>query len=83
LALADWLRPLGNDLEPAAMALCPPVGEVLAAIATLPGCMLARMSGSGATCFGIFSTPAEAAAAANRLPSAWWRWGGATAPSRP
>lgn len=83
VALADWLRPLGNDLEPAAMALCPPVGEVLAAIATLPGCLLARMSGSGATCFGIFSTTAEAAAAATRLPSAWWRWGGATAPSRP
>ncbi len=78
-ALADWLRPLGNDLEAPAIALCPPVAEVLAAIAARPGCLLARMSGSGATCFGLFPTPAEAAAAAAQLPPAWWRWGGAPA----
>lgn len=82
-ALADWLRSQANDLEAAAIALCPPVAEVLAAIAAQPGCLLARMSGSGATCFGVFATPAEAAAAAAGLPAAWWRWGGATAPATP
>lgn len=76
-ALADWLRPLGNDLEAAAITLCPPVAAVLAAIAAQPGCLLARMSGSGATCFGIFAAPAGAEAAAAVLPAAWWRWGGA------
>lgn len=75
-ALADWLRPLGNDLQDAAIALCPPVAEVLAAIAAQPGCMLARMSGSGATCFGIFPTPPSAEAAAAALPAGWWRSGG-------
>ncbi len=90
-ALAAWLRPLGNDLEAAAFALCPPVAEVLTAIAARPGCLLARMSGSGATCFGIFPTPGAAETAAAALPAAWWRWGGATfsslsgasAPARP
>ncbi|WP_439598389.1 4-(cytidine 5'-diphospho)-2-C-methyl-D-erythritol kinase [Falsiroseomonas sp.] len=76
-ALADWLRPLGNDLQAAAIGLCPPVAEVLAAIEAQPGCLLARMSGSGATCFGIFGTPAQAGAAAAGLPGGWWRWGGA------
>ncbi len=75
--LADWLRPLGNDLEAAAITLCPDVAAVLAAIAAQPGCLLARMSGSGATCFGLFPTPAEAAAVAAALPADWWRWGGA------
>ncbi len=82
-ALADWLRPLGNDLQDAAITLCPPIADVLAAIAARPGCLLARMSGSGATCFGIFATPIEAEAAAAALPAAWWRWGGATAPATP
>jgi 4-diphosphocytidyl-2-C-methyl-D-erythritol kinase len=78
--LAAWLRPLGNDLEAAAVSLCSPVAEVLAAIAAQPGCLLARMSGSGATCFGVFATGAEAATAAAGLPAAWWRWGGGLAP---
>ena len=75
-ALAEWLIPLGNDLQSAAMSLCPAVAEVLAAIAAQPDCLLARMSGSGATCFGIFPSGAAAAAAAERLPRAWWRSGG-------
>ncbi|MGX9963641.1 4-(cytidine 5'-diphospho)-2-C-methyl-D-erythritol kinase [Roseomonas sp. F4] len=74
--LADWLRPLGNDLQDAAISLCPPVAEVLAAIAAQPGCLLARMSGSGATCFGIFATAEAASQAAATLPEDWWRWGG-------
>jgi 4-diphosphocytidyl-2-C-methyl-D-erythritol kinase len=75
--LADWLRPLGNDLEAPAVAICPAIADMLAAIAAQPGCLLARMSGSGATGFGIFATETEAAAA--RLPPAWWRWAGAYA----
>lgn len=77
--LAAWLRPLGNDLEAAAISLCPAVAEVLAAVGAQPGCLLARMSGSGATCFGLFGTEAEAARAAAALPAGWWRWGGGLA----
>ncbi|UFN51439.1 4-(cytidine 5'-diphospho)-2-C-methyl-D-erythritol kinase [Roseomonas sp. OT10] len=78
-ALAETLRACRNDLEAAAISLCPEVGQVLAALAALPGCLLARMSGSGATCFGLFASPAEAEAAAMRLPAGWWRWGGGLA----
>jgi 4-diphosphocytidyl-2-C-methyl-D-erythritol kinase len=63
-----------NDLEPPAIALQPSVAEVLAALRARPGCTLARMSGSGATCFGLFGTPDEAAAEkalSARQPN-WW-----------
>lgn len=76
---AGLARDLGatrNDLEPPAIALCPPIADVLAALRRLPGCRLARMSGSGATCFGIFAEPKAARDAAGALPQAWWRWGG-------
>lgn len=83
-AMADDLRPLSNDLEAAAVSLLPPVAEVLAALAATPGCLLARMSGSGATCFGLFATPAGAERAAAALPAALWRWGGGLFdPARP
>ncbi len=75
-AMASDLAALCNGLEPAAIALCPAVAEVLAALRARPGCLLARMSGSGATCFGIFAQPEEARRAAAALPPAWWRWGG-------
>ncbi len=75
-AMAADLAQLSNDLEPPARALCPAIGPVLGALAALPGALLARLSGSGATCFAIFATPAEAEAAAPRLPAPWWRWGG-------
>ena len=75
-AMASDLARLGNDLEPPALALCPMIAEVLAALRALPGCLLARMSGSGATCFGLFADPVAAAGAAGMLPAAWWRWGG-------
>ena len=80
-AMARDLARLGNDLEPAAIALCPAIGEVLAALAALPNCLLARMSGSGATCFALFPDSTEAREAAVRLPLRWWRWGGAPAAS--
>ena len=75
-AMARDLAACGNDLEAAAIDLCPAVAEVLAALRGLPGCLLARMSGSGATCFALFADAGAAEAAATRLPAAWWRWGG-------
>jgi len=78
VVMARDLTALGNDLEPPAVALCPAIGAVLAALRTTPGCLLARMSGSGATCFGVFADAVAAAAAAEvlRRPD-WWVWGGA------
>lgn len=77
-ALAESLRAAGNDLQPAAVALCPEIAAVLRAIDSQPGCLIARMSGSGATCFGLFPNPATAAQAAVALDGAgWWTWGGA------
>ncbi len=64
-----------NDLEPAAIALAPPIAEVLVALRALSGCRLARMSGSGATCFGLFSAAAAAIGGAKTLAAAhpqWW-----------
>ncbi|UPG72499.1 4-(cytidine 5'-diphospho)-2-C-methyl-D-erythritol kinase [Roseomonas gilardii subsp. gilardii] len=78
-AMAEDLRRCTNDLEAPARQLCPAVAEVLSAIASRQDCLLARMSGSGATCFGLFPDPTAAQAAAGTLPPAWWRWGGAPA----
>jgi 4-diphosphocytidyl-2-C-methyl-D-erythritol kinase len=77
-AMAADLARMTNDLEAPAAMLCSPIGAVLAALRARAGCLLARMSGSGATCFALFeSAPvAEAAAAALRHPG-WWAWGGA------
>jgi 4-diphosphocytidyl-2-C-methyl-D-erythritol kinase len=77
-SMADHLRQLHNDLEPAAVALQPVIGNVLGVMIGLPGCRLARMSGSGATCFGLFDSPDIAARAAALIRhSGWWTWGGA------
>ena len=66
-----------NDLEPVAVALQPVIGNILSALAATPDCLLARMSGSGATCFAIFATPEEAVAAAEKIDRpGWWSWGG-------
>jgi 4-diphosphocytidyl-2-C-methyl-D-erythritol kinase len=69
-----------NDLEPPAARLAPAIGDALDSLRRMPGCLLARMSGSGATCFGLFATPdaARAAAAAN-IQDGWWVWGGGLA----
>ena len=61
-----------NDLEAPAIRLAPVVGEVLARLRATSGCRLARMSGSGATCFAVFAGEAEAAAAAAAMPATWW-----------
>jgi 4-diphosphocytidyl-2-C-methyl-D-erythritol kinase len=76
-ALVAQLTGEPNDLEAAAISLEPSIGSVLSALRALPGCLLARMSGSGATCFALFADPeAAGAAAAGLQPEAWWRWGG-------
>ncbi len=71
--LAAILQTRGNDLTEAACRLAPVIEDVLAALGAAPGCRLARMSGSGATCFGLFDDRESAAAA---LPSVrcdgWW-----------
>jgi 4-diphosphocytidyl-2-C-methyl-D-erythritol kinase len=63
-----------NDLEAPAIRLHPVIAEVLAALRALPGCRLARMSGSGATCFALLDTDAEAATAARTLAARAPRW---------
>lgn len=65
-ALTHWLRTTRNDLEGPAIAAAPVVAELLSAL-TARGAMLARMSGSGATCFGIFPDAASAQRAAAAL----------------
>jgi 4-diphosphocytidyl-2-C-methyl-D-erythritol kinase len=77
-AMAADLAAWGNDLQIPAAALCPPITSVLAALRAQPNCLLAQMSGSGATCFGVFPSPEAAEHAANALRQpGWWSWGGA------
>lgn len=74
-ALAQALSECRNDLEPAARALAPAIDETLRLIGETPGCLLARMSGSGATCFGLFENSIDAEAAAEivrRSEPNWW-----------
>jgi 4-diphosphocytidyl-2-C-methyl-D-erythritol kinase len=76
-AMADCLKRCANELQAPAIALRPAIGEVLAALAAAPGCLLARMSGSGATCFGLFADPTAARRTASWLQRpGWWCWGG-------
>jgi 4-diphosphocytidyl-2-C-methyl-D-erythritol kinase len=64
-----------NDLETPAMSLCPVIAEVLEALeATAP--WLARMSGSGATCFALYDTPEARDAAQAAMPREWWTMAG-------
>jgi len=73
--LVGWLRSTSNDLAAPATSLVPAIGESIAALEADERCLFARMSGSGATCFGLYGTDAEAAAAAEALRNArpgWW-----------
>jgi 4-diphosphocytidyl-2-C-methyl-D-erythritol kinase len=70
----EYLAGESNDLEPAAIKLQPVIGRVLTALRGQAGCDLARMSGSGATCFGLFRSSRAAAAAARNLAKAQPRW---------
>jgi len=72
---SDYLRGQKNDLTPAAIAVCPVIKNVISAIKNLPNCSLARMSGSGPSCFGLFETQKDATNALDILQSMqpnWW-----------
>ncbi len=74
-ALMAALRKGRNDMEAAACRLAPIIGDVLAILSAAPGCRLARMSGSGATCFALFKdcrSAARAKKAILRAHPAWW-----------
>jgi 4-diphosphocytidyl-2-C-methyl-D-erythritol kinase len=73
--LLDLLEQHGNDLERPAIAIEPAIAAVETALRQAAGCRLARMSGSGSACFGIFDTYAAAQAAAKSISDAhpaWW-----------
>ncbi len=71
--LATLLAERGNDLARPAAIIAPVITEILEALAATPGCLLARLSGSGPTGFGLYATAAEAEAAAQRLARpGWW-----------
>jgi 4-diphosphocytidyl-2-C-methyl-D-erythritol kinase len=77
-SVEDWVEALAagsNDLEAPAMRIQPVIGDVLSALSATNGAWLARMSGSGATCFAIFENTAEAQRAAQKIqldhPN-WW-----------
>lgn len=71
----EWLSEQRNDLEPAALEEAPVIADVLALLRTSPGCGLARVSGSGATCFGLFDDEGLAREAEARIAALhpdWW-----------
>ena len=72
--LLDWLASETNDLEALAIALEPAIAEVLASLRGAAGCRLARMSGSGATCFALFSSFTETASAGKGLRAKFPNW---------
>jgi 4-diphosphocytidyl-2-C-methyl-D-erythritol kinase len=74
-AVVDFLKIVRNDLEAPALAIAPQIGDVLSALRAAQGIELARMSGSGATCFGLFADQAGAQSAAQAIAEAhpdWW-----------
>jgi 4-diphosphocytidyl-2-C-methyl-D-erythritol kinase len=71
---AAWLTKQRNDLETPAVALAPQIAVAKTALAAQAGCHLARMSGSGATCFGMFATAEQAEAAVQIVTRAQPRW---------
>lgn len=72
-SLLDRARSGTNNLQSIAIRLEPSIKDVLQAIESQSGCELARMSGSGATCFGLFETSAQAREAARNLSTpGWW-----------
>ncbi len=74
-AFADWLLTQRNDLESPARTIAPVIDDCLATLSEQPFCLLARMSGSGATCFGLFDKAEDAQATAAVLAAShpdWW-----------
>ncbi len=73
--IAAWLGACRNDLEAPALQIAPEIGAALGGLRATDGCLVARMSGSGSACFGLYAERAEAEAAAARLAAAqpdWW-----------
>jgi 4-diphosphocytidyl-2-C-methyl-D-erythritol kinase len=77
-SVEDWVEVLAassNDLEDPATRIQPVIGQVISALNAANGTWLARMSGSGATCFAIFENTAEAQRAAHKIQldhPQWW-----------
>jgi 4-diphosphocytidyl-2-C-methyl-D-erythritol kinase len=74
-ALADAIHPYANDLTAPAIDLLPTIGRILARLEATDACLIARMSGSGATCFALFPTDEAAASAAAAIRAeqpGWW-----------
>ena len=77
-SVEDWVEALAagsNDLEAPAMRIQPVISEVISALNATNGAWLARMSGSGATCFAIYENTAEAGRAAQQIRldhPEWW-----------
>ena len=77
-SLPDFTRQLAsrcNDLTAPAIAMAPVIGRVLSSLDSAKDCLIARMSGSGATCFGIFEMESQAKKAASRIEMmhpGWW-----------
>src|SRR6266404_3085366 len=77
-SVEDWVEVLAasaNDLEEPAMRIQPVIGEVISALSASNGAWLARMSGSGATCFAIYENTADAGRAADKIRRdhpGWW-----------
>jgi 4-diphosphocytidyl-2-C-methyl-D-erythritol kinase len=74
-SMIAWLSTQRNDLEPPACSIAPEIASTLRALADLSGCGLARMSGSGATCFGLFADASASQTGAAKLQKNhpnWW-----------
>lgn len=78
--LGIWLHETRNDLEPPAISLVPAIGELIAHMGKVDGCILARMSGSGGTVFGLFGAASRAHQAAHDLRERWPNYWVAAAP---
>jgi 4-diphosphocytidyl-2-C-methyl-D-erythritol kinase len=74
--LIDYAAARRNDLEPPARRLLPMIGEILETLRAAPGALLARLSGSGPTCFAVFAETHEAQAAARAIAQSHPRWWG-------
>ena len=76
--MTDWLCAAvngRNDLEASALAIAPVIGDVIGVLSAQSGVTLARMSGSGATCFALFDSQAARSAARRAIAAAqpdWW-----------
>lgn len=74
-AIVDFLRSTANDLQTPAVEIAPVIADVLKEMRRLPGVLFARMSGSGATCFGVFPDRQQAERAAADIQAThpgWW-----------